>query len=450
MPIDSLHPNYNDAWETVTTNAFAGDVLDYIPRLVGQSKVEYNAYRERATYFNVTRRTAYALVGALLRKPYESNVETDDVKIYGDLSFDEFLAETILGVMTSGRMGLLCDYNDETGSPYIVSYPNCTITNWRMNNNDELEFVILREDKYDQKPDDPYAVEHKVCYRELTVIDGAYTVRIWHQTHGKQWEITEEYVPSYRGSPLTFIPFVFINSVDTTPKVCEPTLYNLGQINISHFRTSADIEHAAHFTALPQPYISGALANDKTELPIGTFDVWQLEEGSTTGYLEFSGSGISSLQDIQKHKEDQMGAIGTRMLQDKKGVESVEALRIRQGSESATLVALASAVENGFEMVLAFYDIWNGGDGNVDFMTNKDFSPATMSPQEMKTLMEAYLAGTISQDTFLTNLFEGEIVNDVDEEKAKLSKEEEEDDGSQETEEEKETREEEVDGQQED
>jgi len=421
MPINSLNPEYNAEKSSLTRNANLGDVDGYIPRLSGQTNKEYEEYQHRAAYYNVTKRTNNALTGAILRKPYTTDIETDDVTVYGDLNFDEFLSESISDVMTSGRIGMLVDFSEYQQTPYIVSYENGTIVNWQMREG-ELTLVVLREDTFAPKDDDPYEYKQIVQYRELYMDeDGYYAVRVWHEGGRKQFTIVDEFQPTIRGARLDFIPFVFANTRTTTPTVTEPVLYNLAQINISHYKTSADIEHAAHFTALPQPWLAGELKEETKELPIGTYTVWQLDEGASVGYLEFAGSGIKSLQDISQKKEDQMASLGASLLQGRKGVESAEALRIRQGSETATLLSITSSVESAMQKVLTIYFMWLGRTQDVEFTLSRDFTSVQLSPQELKALMDAYIAGTISQDTFLQNLYDGEIVNDVEDEKAALT-----------------------------
>jgi len=420
MPINSKHPEFDVTKSTLTNDAFSGNVLDCIPRLTGQTDQEYKDYRERAAFFNVVKRTCKALVGAITRKPYTTNIDTDDINISGGLNFDEFINNILEQIKIGGRIGLLADFDDSRGEPTIISYTNKRIVNWR-EDNDKLILVVLEEPYYKPKDNDPYEVEIVNRYRELLLLEDVYTVRVWEQSTNKSWRVTEEYIPSHRGKTFDHIPFVCINTTDTTNEPKEPTLYTLAAINIAHFKNSTDLEHAAHYTALPQPYIAGGVDGDASELPIGTFSVWQLTEGSTADYLEFSGKGIGTLQEMMRHKEEQMSAIGSRLLQEKKGVEATETLRIKQGGETATLVNLVGAVESGLQTILTHYQMWNGKETEIEFEMNKDFTPTRLSPQEIKSLMDAVVAGTISQETFLQNLYDGEIVDDVELEKGRLN-----------------------------
>lgn len=418
MPIDSLNPNYDRSKSDVCKDAHSGNVQDYIVRLTGQSNSEYARYVERAAYLNVVKRTSTALVGVMLRKPYTTNVDVDDIMCNGGITFDEFLSDAIVTLLTTGRLGFLVDFDDVESVPYITTYENQTITNWR--DNEYGTFVIINEDYYRPDPKDHYKVDLVQCYRELVMVDGVYVVNVWEQ-NGKKWVITETYEPQSRGKKLEDIPFVFVNCKNTTSEVTEPLLFNMSQIGISHYRTNVDIEHAAHFTALPQPYLSGSLQEDGGSLPIGTYEVWQLAEGSDVGYLEFAGAGIASLQAMLLHKEEQMVDIGSRLLSGKKGVESVEALRIRQGGEVSTLIQLANVLDSAMIQILEYYYKWMGQDIAVEFEMNRDFMPSKIPPEELRALLEAVVSGNVSTETFLENLHDGEIVDDVTEELARIN-----------------------------
>jgi len=435
MPINSTHPEYQRhiGYVMKTKDAFEGEVKDYVPRLSGQTNVQYENYRSRASYYNVVDRTMMALLGALMRKPLTvEGVVGDDPVCADDCSFEELVQQAYVELMTGGRIGLMCDYSAEWDSPYLLVYRSEDITNWGD------DFVVLREHFYTQDASDRYMTVKKCRYRELFLDeDGYYTVRIWEQqasstgkfaevTSKTQFKLVEEVQPTYRGQALEFLPFVFCTPYDTSKNVYKPTLFNLADINIEHFKIAVDIAHGAHFLALPTPYVSGNLANDAQVVRIGSDEVVQLQQGSTVGFWEFQGSGMSFLMDLQKTKEEQMFSLGSRLLQYKAGVESSDALQMRLGAEGASLTTVANSLENALTEILEMYNLWFGyPEAEVDLQLNKDFSPSKMSPDEIRVLLDAFKQGAITLDTMLQRLYEGEIVDSVEEEKEGLTGQEE-------------------------
>src|SRR5687767_13991820 len=76
MPVDSLHPEYEEmlpVW-TRARDVLAGEdavknaVEKYLPRLEATSDTEYSAYKARAAFFNATARTADGYVGLIFRR----------------------------------------------------------------------------------------------------------------------------------------------------------------------------------------------------------------------------------------------------------------------------------------------------------------------------------------------------------------------------------------------
>ena len=83
-----------------------------------------------------------------------------------------------------------------------------------------------------------------------------------------------EDVPLKHGDPLTFIPFQFIGPTSVTPAIEKSPILDIVDVNLSHYRTSADFEHGAHLTALPTPWVSGVNPELVESFPIGSDTAW--------------------------------------------------------------------------------------------------------------------------------------------------------------------------------
>lgn len=423
MPIDTKHPQYSEKKADLTTDAYKGEVLDYIPRLKSQTNEDYRAYRDRGVYYNVVKPTVEACVGSILRKPYVTN--EPDPYIDGNLSLDNFSGQIIRCVLNQGRTGILADYSETKNTPYLCYYERGNIINW-YEYDDKLECVVLYETCYEPDPNDKYTLVLVERYRELymTGVPGEeqrrYQVRVWQKDSQNNFKVIEEREPTYRSIPFDHIPFVFVNPFDTSLASYSPVMYTLAMISLAHFKNSVDQEYGLHKLALPTPWFTGDLQEDTSEIVMGGERFIGFEQGSTVGMLEFSGQGLKSIDDAMKHKEELMAATGAKLLTSKKGVESSESLRIRSASESASLINVATAVEDGLQQALTHYRMWNGTTEEATFEFDKDFTSIRLEPQDVQVLLSSLIAGKISQDTFLRNLYEGEIVDNVDEEKKRL------------------------------
>lgn len=425
MAINTTHALYDEFAPAMkrTCDAYDGKVQQYVPKLTGQSADQYDAYVNRSSYYNVVERTLSALIGALTRKT--SRIEGVEPRFAGDLGVEEFITQCYADMFKTGRVGLMVDFDESLNSPVVINYSGESIINWGD------DFVVLMETYFAADPKDKYNQLLLTRYRELFIDDmGFYAVHIWEQKKTAagnysnvkpQYEVVETIEPTVRGQRFTFLPFVVANATGIgMGRICRPPLATLADINIDHFKIAVDIGHAAHFIALPTPYITGDIQGESQFVRLGTDQFIHLTQGSTTGFLEFSGAGMSFLTELAKTKEEQMYSLGSRMLQYKRGVESSDSLQIRLGAEGAALIGVATALEEALCTALYWYNMWMGVDSEPEVELNKDVSPVALDPSQVASLLSLYQQGVITLDTLIKRLYEGEIVDDINEEKAGL------------------------------
>ena len=245
-------------------------------------------------------------------------------------------------------------------------------------------------------------------YRELTYSDDFFVTNIW-QKSDKDWTIVGAFDPVKRGNLLTVTPFVGITTTGIGMDPLDPPLLDLVNMNMSHYRTSADLEHGRHFTALPTPYVTGI--DGDIELRIGAGTAWILPDvQSKAGFLEFTGQGLKALESAMKEKRDAMATLGAQMLEQKKeGVEAAQAVRLKQSSEIAMLINVVKDVEAGINQALSILTDWDDLEPatikiNTDWIDNK------LTANDLVALTKSLIDGAISHDTFLWNLSTGEIL----------------------------------------
>lgn len=416
--ITTRHPHFEKAEDQAefVEKIVCGEVRtpQFVPKPFEQTHQSYEAYVNRAAFFNVTERTVQMLIGALLRKPFKASTELPINSTYA--TFSSFLQDAFYELMAGGRVGIYVDYAEN--APYFTTFCSKDITNWIHAEDGSLMTVVLREGYMAQSPKNPY---EQVCadqYRELTFDEnGNYIVRIWRQKSKKDWIVVSETQPTLKGQPLKHIPFYFCNSIAADTDIVRPPLFSIAELNAQHFRTATDIAHAAHFVALPQPYIIGQFEGQDvgihTSKAVGTFEVWQLTQGSEVGYMEFAGQGMKFLMDLEKGLEDKMMTMGSRLLTNRGGVESAEALSIRAGSETATLETITNALESCLNSALVDYSAW-ANQSEITIELNRDFTAAHMDPAQIKSLLDLYMASTITLDQLLTALYSGEVIKNSD------------------------------------
>jgi hypothetical protein len=466
MPVDSTHPDYDanlPAWLRAR-DVFAGEdavkaaAEKYLPRLDCQDDKEYLAYKNRASFFNASARTADGFVGLIFRRdpnfklPDGNNGVADalsefveDADMLGTplAAYSKKLVTEIINV---GRAGTLVDWNEEAEQrAYAVAYTAEDIINWhteRVNGRNVLTLVVLKE--VSQMPvaeSDPFEPEEIQQLRVLKLVppqtsadnakaDWSYQVEIWQfladgqnasgmSKRGKRkWKLVESLTPLRLGKSLPLIPFVFHGPRHSLPEVDKVPLADIIVVNLDHYRLTADYKHGMHFTALPTAWVSGFDKN--SSLRIGSSTAWVAETpGATAGFLEFTGQGLTTFERAMDRDEQLMAVLGTRMLESRKRVgETAAAIELRQSGENSILNTVSLSISASLTQVLRWVYWWNSTEPIPDAIgpdlvlasLNTDFSITGMSFQEITALVAAWQAGAISQDTMFNLFRAGEVI----------------------------------------
>lgn len=448
----SQHPQYlemQEKWRRCR-DCIAGEDsvkargVEYLPR-VGKTETDYIEYKKRASFYNAGGRTLMALLGALFRKPPQIELSEDLnylIEECDDLTtpFPFFIRRIAREVLSVGRYGVLVDFPRNPNSykesrPYFVGYPAERIIDWEVKNK-QLQRIHI-----DLSPDGsvPGSVSGSVfgsaiglepSVKKLLVLEldesQNYRQRLYQREKGK-WNLKEENVPKKEGKPLNILPFVMFSAVDLEISVKAPPLLDLVNVNLSHYRTHADLSHCLHFVALPTPYIiSGSKRLKASEEPIllGSSQAWYLEEGSSVGMLEFSGAGVSALEEKLKRDELHMAHLGARLLEDpKRDAETAESLKIRQLGDHSILSMISQTVSFGIERLLDYAQSWKNPrtQAKINRNTNRqmnrhinrrinrieinrEFFEESISPQLLRELIQARQQGALDETQLKWNL----------------------------------------------
>lgn len=444
MPVNSQHAEYAEMkgqWRKCC-DVYAGQEAIheagelYLPKLKEQDNDEYLAYVKRAIFYNATYRTISGLVGMIFRKP--PNIElppsvmdlTEDITMSG-VTMQTFAQDVTDEALKVGRVGVLVDYpvvNVDGATqadaarmnlrPFLVNYSALQIINWRtdyINNKTVLSMVVLEECALQQEDEFTHKEVPQWRVLDLDPETFKYRVRIFQRPADVDVLIEGPYFPTMKGAPLDYIPFQFIGTSHVTPNVEEPPMIDLVDLNISHYQTTADLEHGAHFTGLPTPVVSGYKPEKEGEkLYIGSSSAWIFPQlHAKAEYLEFKGEGLKALEARLEVKESQMAVVGARMLEpQKKAVETADTESIHRKGEESMLANVSQTISLGLTTALKWFTDWAGADStDVMVQMNRDFYPAAMSPQAITALVSAQQQGAISEQTLFENLQRGEIIS---------------------------------------
>ena len=418
--------------------------ITYLPQLKDQDQTSYEAMRDRTPFYNATWRTVVGLKGMVFRVPPTVTVPDlitpmlDNIDM-GGTPLNMFAEDIVEELLTVGRVGIWIDYPLVTDGvtladatrlnlrPSMKKYTAPAIINWKtaiIDNKTLLSMVVLKE--IEAVPKDEFEDEDRIQYRVLDLAydpntrKRVYRTRLYIVVVNENGQEEDKLIdgpnfPRINGKNLEEIPFQFVNIDDVDWDIDEPPLIDLVDMNLSHYRTTADYEHGCHFTGLPTPVITGFTPEiDGQKFYIGSMTAWVFPRPDAKAfYLEFTGQGLSCLENNLARKESYMAILGARMLAPEvKGAISATTAQIHRAGEQSTLSMIAESMSVAFEKVLSLFCKFGGaGDTTkVKFALNKDFYPIPMDALTITALIAGWQNGAYSQDTLHKNLQDAEII----------------------------------------
>jgi len=403
-----------------------------------------NAYRQRAVWFPATSFTLEGLTGLAYRVdptvdlPGKMEDMTEDVDGAGVSLYQQ--SQSVLGSNVQiGRHGLYVDWAEELGRPVIKSYSAESIINWRytiVGGKSTLSMIVFEEEV--EEEDGEWGLKKVTQWREVYLDQGSgvCNVRVWRDSDPsvggeKQKQIvpfnagTDKEAPSIvlrsRGKPLTFIPFTFIGSQNNDGSIDVSPLYGLAQVNLAHFRNSADYEDSVFFVGQVQPYITGLTEDwrDHLENPtitypdgsivktgqtlyVGSRTPILLPEHSTFGYAQAQPNQI--VKEAMDQKEAQMIAIGARMIEATGKGGSRTATEDENDREATTSVLslcvsnVSEAYQRAFWFAAQYLDMGETFDAAATFKINQDFTRMSPDSALMAELVKSWQTGIIAKD----------------------------------------------------
>lgn len=439
----------------------------YLPKLMDMQPQEYTAFLDRAVFFNMTQRTVTGLMGTLFRRnPIIENLpvglDTSNIS-KSSQTLGHFVKEAAREVITMGRYGILLDMDVEgVRPPYLAGYIGENIVDWtveEIRGRYTVTEVILRELRLARPllnpisitpmgrklPKIPNAAERVfsqdtavtraarrwiASYRVLRLepvnwddLEGPRVYRQYFHTSDKGDASPEGtpfsvFTPNWRGQPFDFIPFVFLGPQDNTPDIDKSPIIDIVTMNHSHYKSYSMLEHGRYYTALPVYWTQVKAGDENASYTVGPSVVWEVEAGTKPGILEFNGSGLKFLENACNSKEDQIAALGGRLV----GVERVSAgesnnqLKMKESNESALLLNISSVLDTSFTALIRWWAQWQDVPINIankiTFETNKDFLLNQTGAREFRAIQMMYEAGVIPVAVVHDFLVRAEVVPD--------------------------------------
>jgi len=404
--------------------------IEYLPVPSPESNDEtsqrYLDYIKRAVFYNVTGRTLSGITGLVYLKDAGYNLpdllEPLKTDCTGEgISLAQLSKRALRWGMSFGRAGLFVDYpqldspvtRDQITSgdiqPIFRLFRGDQIWNWRtkVKNGKQVLSLVVCVTKEMVELDEFVSEEYDKYWILRLGDDDVFTVET---VSGKDYSSNGVRTPvDSKGKPFDSIPFFFVGSENNDSDVDHPPIYDLAILNIAHYRNSADYEEACYTVGQPTVWASGLTEEWATDvlggkIVIGSRGLLPLPENGQAGILQVSENTMA--MEAMKHKEDQMLALGAKLVQSNSGnrTTATEAT-INDASETSILVNVSKNVSDAFTTALIFACRYVGAvTDSVEFVLQADLELTKMDSQELMALVASWQDGAISRTELRYNL----------------------------------------------
>lgn len=415
-----------------------------------ENDARYQGYLTRAVFYNVTANTLSGLVGQVFNADPVSEYPPELEPLWYDcngrgVTLIQQAKKTLTSNLAFGRCGILVDFPpgakdeeqqpraftrqevmDGKARPTIQYYGPTTIINWRFEQQGAvsvLSMIVLVED-YIIK-DDGFEIQRGNQCRVLRLTNGVYSVETWQRTDEKQegpFYLIGTVTPTdAKGAPFGYIPFFFIGSQNNDPQIDKPPMYDIANINIGHYRNSADYEDSVFMVGQPTPYFSGLTQTWVDEVLKGTIYLGSrgaipLPENGAAGLIQAEPN--SMVKEAMDNKQQQMVSLGAQLVEDKQVQRTLGEAKMENAVIASTVTSCARNVSQAFESALMAAASFSGADvdaNKIIFQLSTDFAISKLSPDERRQVLAEWQGGLLTFGEARSQLRQSGIATEDDE-----------------------------------
>lgn len=403
-----------------------------------QNDERYLAYVQRAVYYNATGGTRGGLIGTVYRVDPSLEVPSlldyvkTDIDGAGNSIYQQ--SQAVVGdLLETGRAFLLADYPNVQGATSVADqqagrirstvsmYAAESVINWRTETigaEHVLTLVVLSEQKEMQGE---FALELEQQYRVLRLVEGAYIQEVWTQVKADNGTVSFQADPDQtftpkrsNGQPWDRIPGTFVGAQNNDSTIDEAPLYDIAEVNLGHYRNSADYEDAAFLCGQPQPWMSGLDEGwrdhmEKSGIYLGSRAPWLLPVNGACGVWQAQPNTLA--KEAMDSKEAQMVALGARLIKQGSATKTATQAANENAEQHSVLSLIAANVSEAYTTMLGYLGEFMGAAGTVEFKLSQDFVEATLDAQMLQALVGAWQGGAITQSDLLRQLRKYDLID---------------------------------------
>lgn len=400
----------------------------YIPKFEPDNTTAKNTQRNadylmRAVFYAITGHTKIGLLGLAYRRApalaipdkldyLKANAEGAGTSIYQQSQ------ETLENILEVGRHGLYVDYNETDKQSVILAYTAEEIINWRterINGKNKLVLVVLRECV---EKADGFGFKDEIQYRELALEDGKFVARVWRKASDAAavYAAGDTYTPTpFGGTSWDEIPFTFIGAQNNDPEIDDSPLGSLVEINLGHYRNSADYEDSIFFCGQIQPWINGLTKEwrdhlEKKGIAFGSRTPLMLPEKGAAGFLQ--GQPNMIVKEAMDDKKAYMIALGARLLEPNGAVKTATEASGDQTAATSVLGICCSNVSEAYTQALKWCARYLGQDEKkINYEISQEFIAKLVDAQIITAIVTAWMNQALPKDDMIRMLQKMDVID---------------------------------------
>ena len=385
----------------------------YLPQEPRENDESYDNRLARSVVPPYYQRLERMLAGMLTRKPVKLQDVSDairemlfNVDLQGN-DLNVWTYETARKLVRYGHIGCLVDAPSNGGRPYWCTYTPRQILGYRTEQQDGAQRLIqlrLQETVLEVDPDSKYGEKQIDQIRVLT--PGEYQIH-QRQDNG-EYKVVDEGTTS-----LAEIPFSVAYSNRVGFLESRPPLEDIAELNLKSYQVQSDLDNQLHISAVPMLALFG-FPSSAEEVSAGPGEALAFPADGRAEYIEPQGRSFDFQFKRLEQIALQINELGlSAVLGQKLSAETAASKMIDRSQGDSTMMVIAQNVQDMIDNCLKFHAEFMGQQEAAGSCTvNRDFIGARLDPADVNALLQLYTAGTITKETLLQQLADGEVLGD--------------------------------------
>lgn len=374
--VDTEHPEYSERiseWVKVR-DCLKGEKAiklkkeTYLPRpqgMDGEYADAYDPYLERAHFPLICSYALTGVLGVVITKLPEFNMPKELEYLLENATKDgrslqQLFLDVIIEVFTTGRVPITVDILPDKNEFRFVQYKAEDFINWKTSLIESEKNIILSTFK--QKalvdPDDEFSHDYEDSYIVMSLTSkGEYIIRLIDA----KGNVNKSYAPKIHGTSLNELPITIAGSINNAVDMQPIPLLSVANCSVQIFRKEADLANSEFLSCNPTLVITGATDEDNLPNVVGSSVLITVPDNQARVF--YTVTDTAALTHVKDHISDLYEEAirhGVAILDTRKGVESAEALRIRQATQSASVYSVYLSAINSIKNGLLFMCKWAG------------------------------------------------------------------------------------------